>query len=276
MAGWLGMLLPLNININIQMSSPCILYDTNGDEFHLNQNYIRYGNRILDASFIATISVKKQRLLFNSFKQNTTLPVFSVPFKKESDARQAMNKCMDLYELTHSNPFYREEDDWVEVFLVDAYGGVMHVNPDFLKYRDRVLNTSDVRTVHLKGRRVLVNHFKGNMNVPTMCVHFADKDAAANALNCIQSVVWNVETGIVAEALPEDENENENENVVEELENFEHYLGLEGRMSRAMKLLDKPADPIFLKFMAIGTFVLLFLSFMKFQVGSGNSSYDEL
>jgi hypothetical protein len=246
------------------MSSPCILYDTNGDEFHLNQNYIRYGNRILDASFIATISVKKQRLLFNSFKQNTTLPVFSIPFKKESDARHAMNKCMDLYELTHSNPFYREEDDWAEVFLVDAYGGVMHVNPDFLKYRDRVLNTSDVRTVHVKGRRVLVNHFKGNMNVPTMCVHFADKDAAANALNCIQSIVWNVKTDIVAEDLPEE---------VEELEDYDQG---DGRMSRAMKLLEQPADPMFIKFLAIGTIVLLFLGSMQIMVGSGNSSYDEL
>lgn len=237
------------------MTSPCILYDTNGDEFHLSQNYVRYGNRILDASFIATITVKKQKLLFNNFKQNTTLPVFTVPFKKDSDARHAMNKCLEFYDLTKSNPFYREEDDWAEVFLVDAYGGVLHVNPDFLKYRDRVLSTSDVRTVHVKGRRVLVNHFKGNMSVPTMCVHFADKNAAAYALNCIHSVVWNVTMDDDSEALSEDE-------VVDE-----------GVM---MKLLDKPADPIFLKFMAVGTAVLLFLSVMQVFVKTSSSPYDEL
>ena len=237
------------------MTSPCILYDTNGDEFHLSQNYVRYGNRILDASFIATITVKKQKLLFNNFKQNTTLPVFTVPFKKDSDARHAMNKCLEFYDLTKSNPFYREEDDWAEVFLVDAYGGVLHVNPDFLKYRDRVLSTSDVRTVHVKGRRVLVNHFKGNMSVPTMCVHFADKNAAAYALNCIHSVVWNVMMDDDSEALSEDEVVNE---------------------GVVMKLLDKPADPIFLKFMAVGTALLLFLSVMQVFVKASSSPYDEL
>lgn len=249
------------------MSSPCILYDTNGDEFHLSQNYVRYGNRILDASFIATITVKKQKLLFNNFKQNTTLPVFTVPFKKDSDARHAMNKCLEFYDLTKSNPFYREEDDWAEVFLVDAYGGVMHVNPDFLKYRERVLSTSDVRTVHVKGRRVLVNHFKGNMSVPTMCVHFADKNAASYALNCIHSVVWNVTMDDDSEVLPED---------TEEVVDYEEDLGLEGRMSRAMKILDKPADPLFLKFVAFSTAVLLFLNVMKLLVSSSNSYNDEL
>ena len=241
-----------------QMSSTYILRDSNGDEFYLNQNYVRYGNRILDASFIATISVKKHKLLFNNFKQNTTLPVLSVPFKKETDARHAMNLCLEFYDIAPSNPFYGANDERIEVFLADAFGGVMHVTPEYLKYRDRVLNTSDVRCVHVKGRRVLVNHFKGNVNVPTMCVHFIDKNVAEYALSNIQSILWNV-------AVPT----SEPASLAVKPESTE------APDSRAMGVLDKPADPIFLQFMTIGISFLLALNFLRMMVGSEDNN-DEL
>lgn len=231
------------------MSTSHVLHDSNGDEFHLNQNYIRYGNRILDASFIATISVKKHKLLFNNFKQNTTLPVLNVPFKKESDARHALNLCLDFYEVASGNPYYGETDQRNEVFLADAFGGVMHVTPDFLKYRDRVLSSSDVRCVNVKGRRILVNHFKGNLGVPTMCVHFADKTAAARALNSIQSILWNI---------PQ-ECEDLDEDVTPDTE--------VGQVGKAMELLEKPADPAFLTFMVVSASFMLALTFLRAILG---------
>lgn len=254
----LGIVHPHSLN----MSSSSILYDSNGDEFHLTKNYIRYANRILDASFIATITVKKHKLLFNNFKQNTTLPVLTVPFKKESDARCALNKCLEYYELSSSS-YYGEDDEYSEVFLVDAYGGVMHVAPQFLKYRDRIISSSDVRTVHVKGRRVLINHFKSNMNVPTMCVHFADKNAATHALNCIQSILWNVPSDdSVQEAVPEIEDKhNDNENG--------------GPVSRALEALHEPADPAFLMFMTVGTGLLFALGFLRLLVGGGEMTYND-
>lgn len=242
------------------MSTPYVLYDSNGDEFHLHQNYIRYGNRILDASFIATVTVKKHKLLFNNFKQNTSLPVLTVPFKKETDARQALNICVDSYRLSRSNGYYDTNDEADEVFLMDAFGGSLQVTPDFLKYRDRIISTSDVRTVHVKGRRVLLNHFKSNMNVPTMCVHFADKDSAARALNTIHSILWNVE---------------EEDNVSKASGGEEEEEEEQGRVERALALLHKPADPAFLTFMFVGTSALLFLTFMRMLVHP-DDSYEEL
>jgi len=241
------------------MSSPHVLYDSNGDEFHLAQNYVRYGNRIIDASFIATITVKKHKLLFNNFKQNTMYPVLSVPFKKETDARHAMNKCLEFYDLSHSNPFYSESDRRNEVHLVDAYGGVMHVTPDFLKYRDRVLNTSDVRTLHLKGRRVLVNHFKGNTCVPTMCVHFAEKTLAVDALNTIQGILWNLP--VSQEDVIEVEEEDDSEVLCDE--------------NSTLSILHGSPDPVFLTFLTVGTSILLILSVLRVLLIPGYV-HDEL
>ena len=252
---------------SLNMSSPCVLTDSNGDAFHITKNYVRYGNRILDACFIATVTVKKHKLLFNNFKQNTTMPVLTVPFKKESDARHALNKCQEFYESASCNPYYGEDDDSNEVFLMDAYGGVMHVAPKFLRYRNRIINTSDVRTAHVKGRRVLINHFKSNMNVPTMCVHFADKNDAENALNHIESVLWNVPLYEKPKPDPIDENENENDD--------ENEVKEGGAVSRAMELLDKPADPFFLTFVTVATGFLFSLTLLRMLVGR-EVSHDEL
>ena len=244
------------------MSSPCVLTDTNGDAFHITKNYVRYGNRILDASFIATVTVKKHKLLFNNFKQNTTMPVLTVPFKKESDARHALNVCQEFYESASCNPYYGADDDFNEVFLADAYGGVMHVAPTFLRYRNRIISTSDVQTAHVKGRRVLINHFKGNLNVPTMCVHFADKNVAEHALNQIESVLWNVPLDNFAKPDPIVEDEDEEDQKT-------------GAVSRAMELLDKPADPAFLTFVTVATGFLFAITLLRMLVGR-DTLHDEL
>lgn len=251
------------------MSSSVVLYSSTGEAVTLSPHYIRYGNRILDASFIASITVKKNRILFNNFKENTTLPSFGISFKKESDARQALNKCCEFYELSGSNPYYDEDNEYVEVFLPDAYGGIFTVTPDLLKYRDRVIGTEEVRTVQVKGRRVLVNRFKGNHIAPTMCVHFSDKNAAQHALNTIHAVLWNATPAdeessqdVKPDVVLEDDLEEENTTV----------------MSRAIKELEKPTDPAFLTFMTISTVVMMVLVLTRLSVGyrSDGHSYDEL
>lgn len=246
-----------NFTHSINMSLSYVLHDTNGDEFHLTQKYVRYGNRILDASFIATVSVKKHKLLFNNFKQNTTLPVLTVPFKKETDARHAMNLCIEFCDLTVSNPFYAADDERHEVFLVDAYGGTLFVSPEYLKYRDRLMSANDVRTVNVKGRRVLINHYKGNMNLPTMCVHFADKNAAEHALNTIESILWNT-TSPDAEV------------------SVEKYVEHEPIAdANSVDVLNKPVDPAFLYFMFFSTGLLIFLQILRVFLGYGDAN-DEL
>lgn len=242
------------------MSISHTLYDNNNEQVFLTQNYIRYGNRILDASFIATVSVKKHKLLFNNFKQNTTLPVMAIPFKKETDARHALNLCVEFYALGSSNPFYGPDDKKDDVYLVDAYGGTMLVNPEFLKYRDRLISTADVRTAQVKGRRVLINRFKANMSVPTMCVHFADKNTAARALNTIESILWNVPVE-KPDVEPLEEEEEENNSKI--------------TMSQALELLDKPADPAFFTFMVVSTSLLLALTFLRAILGPVDGG-DEL
>ena len=255
------------------MSSPIVLRSSTNEAVTLSPNYIRFGNRIMDASFIATVTVKKNRILFNNFKENTTLPTFGITFKKESDARQALNKCCEFYELHSSNPNYEEDDDYVEVFLPDAYGGIFTITPDYLKYRDRVLGTDEVRTVQVKGRRILINRFKGNHIAPTMCVHFDDKNAAQHALDTIHAVLWNV--------TPTHEESFEDvkpDVVLEDDHSDEEDLNHSTVMTRAMKELDKPADPAFLIFMTVSTFVMMVLVMFRFAVGRQTNGhfYDEL
>jgi hypothetical protein len=248
------------------MSAIYILSDANGDAFHLQSHYIRHRNRILDASFIASISVKKNKVLFNNFKQNTTLPCLTVPFKTNEDARQVMDNCAYLYNLSKGNYLYDEDDKREEEFITDAYGGSLQVTPEFLRYRDRIIGVHDVRSLHLKGRRVLVNHFKGNMSVPTMCVHFEDKAAAAAALNTIHSLLWNVEeNSMPLTGSSSFEKDSEDGDDIEDSE--ESDMKSKGTMESALELLDKPADPVFLYFMLVGMSTLLLLSILQVMIG---------
>jgi hypothetical protein len=252
------------------MSSSIVLRSSTNEAVTLSPHYIRYGNRILDASFIATVTVKKNRILFNNFKENTTLPTFGISFKKESEARQALNSCCEFYELNSTNPHYEEDDDYVEVFLPDAYGGIFTITPDYLKYRDRVIGTEEVRTVQVKGRRILINRFKGNHSAPTMCVHLPDKDAAHHALDTIHAVLWNV-TPPSSEESSEDVKP---DIVLDEDEDLNGSTSL----TRAIKQMEQPADPAFLTFMTVSMFVLFFLTIFRLAVGgqSNGHFYDEL
>lgn len=253
------------------MSAPTVLYSSTGEAVYLSPNYIRYGNRIMDASFVATVTVKKNRILFNAFKENTTLPTFAIPFKKESDARHALNKCCEFYEINTSNPNYDEDDDIVEVYLPDAYGGIFTVTPDYLKYRDRVIGTEEVRTVQVKGKRVVINRFKGNHIAPTMCVHFVDKNASQHALNTIHSVLWNINASALEDT--EDTEDVKPDVILDEVEELNHST----RMSEAIKQMEQPADPLFLSFLTVGTLLMFALSVLQYIVKDpGTRGYDEL
>jgi hypothetical protein len=241
-----------------KMSAIYILSDANGDAFHLQSHYIRHKNRILDANFIANISVKKNKILFNTFKQNITLPSLTVPFKTYEEACQVMDYCMNLYALSMTNVLYNEEDTKDEAFIADAFGGSIQVTPEFLRYRDRIVGVSDIRTVHVKGRRVLVNHFNGNMSAPTMCVHFEDKAAARAALNTIHSILWNVE-----------EQKNEEEELSDPTTSDK-----DGRIERAMGLLDTPVDPAFIMFMVVSISLIFVLGVVQILVANKDSEYD--
>lgn len=248
------------------MSALYILSDANGDVFHLQSNYIRYHNHILDASYIATITVKKNKVLFNNFKQNTTLPTLAIPFKTHDEARQVMDNCIYLYNLSKSNMLYEEDDERDEVFLGDAYGGSLQVTPEFLRYRDRIVGSNDVRTLHIKGRRVLINHFKANMNVPTMCVHFEDKAAAIAALTTIHSILWNVAEDQNQEQEQDEKQEREQEQDVKEDTE-------ENPIESPLAVLDKPIDPVVLLTMCF--FTLIFLTITRFVIGPVDT-YEEL
>ncbi len=245
------------------MSSAYVFNDSKGESVVLAPHFLRYGNRILDASYISLVTVKKNRLLFNSFKQNTTLPTFSIPFKTEGDASEVLLKCCEFYEMNSSNPWYTDEDTKYEVYLADAYGGSFIVCADYLKYRGRILGSEMVRTVSLKGRRVLINRYKSNQTAPTMCIHFKDKKAAQDAMNTIHSVLWNVNPDEFLTRLPIAKPDTANP------------TSSGGIVGNALKVLEEPADPTFLYFVTFGTAVLLFLRLLGWVYGSGEVSYLE-
>jgi hypothetical protein len=90
-------------------------------------------------------------------------------------------------------------------------------------------------------------------------VHFADKNAAEHAINCIESILWNVPLDERPEPVPEMEDD---EVVVEST-------------SKTMELLNKPADPAFLMFLTVGTAFLFSLTFLRLLVGGNEMSYND-
>ncbi len=230
--------------------------DHNDSSLILHERYIRFANRIFDSSTIATVRVKKNKVLFNSFKQNTSHPTLSVTFKTESEAVQVLEMCANLYRVS-SATYYADEEEKSEYYLPDAYGTSLVVTPEYLNYRNRIVSASEVKTVSMKGKRVLVNNFKGNVSSPTMCVHFKDKDTAFDAMNRIHSVLWNTKLRVVDKP-----SETEKPEPAEDIPS----------------VLTAKADPMFLNFVMGMTGVLLFLQMMRAMIyvnGSGDGN-DEL
>ena len=90
----------------------------------------------------------------------------------------------------------------MSVFLPDAYGTYLEINPQYVMYRKRLIDMSSIATFQTKSRKVTINTFKQNQHLPTMCIWFKDVTAAKAAVATLVEVAYGVERD-VPEANPE-------------------------------------------------------------------------
>jgi hypothetical protein len=90
----------------------------------------------------------------------------------------------------------------MSIFLPDAFGTFLEINPQFVSYRNRVIDVSAISTYQTKNRKMTLNTFKQNNNLPTMCVWFKSVDDAKNAVATMTRVLYGVES-VCPEPAPE-------------------------------------------------------------------------
>lgn len=52
----------------------------------------------------------------------------------------------------------------------DAWGNVVRVSDGFIHYRNRSIDVHSVDVIQAKGKRVFINHYRENNNLPKMCI----------------------------------------------------------------------------------------------------------
>ena len=72
----------------------------------------------------------------------------------------------------------------------DLWGHTLEVTPSFVAHRNRLIDVHLIHTFQAKGKRLLINTFKQNEAVPTMCIFFASKEKAEEAYQMMKNVYY--------------------------------------------------------------------------------------
>jgi hypothetical protein len=52
----------------------------------------------------------------------------------------------------------------------DAWGNLVRVSDGFVHYRNRSIDVHSVDVIQAKGKRLFINHYRENNNLPKMCI----------------------------------------------------------------------------------------------------------
>ena len=74
--------------------------------------------------------------------------------------------------------------------LNDLWNYTFEITPTYVAHRNRLITTDSIQTVHIKGKRLLINTFKQNQTLPTMCVFFKSKEEVEEALQTVKSSLY--------------------------------------------------------------------------------------
>jgi hypothetical protein len=74
--------------------------------------------------------------------------------------------------------------------LTDIWGNTFEVTPSYVAHRNRLIDVHLIHTFQTKGKRLLINTFKQNEHVPTMCVFFENKEKAEEAYESMKQVYY--------------------------------------------------------------------------------------
>ncbi len=82
----------------------------------------------------------------------------------------------------------------MSVILSDFWGNPVEITRSYVSYRNRLIDIHLIHTFQTKGRKLLINTYKQNQMIPTLCVFFEDKEKALDAYQQMKSIVYPRET----------------------------------------------------------------------------------
>jgi len=88
--------------------------------------------------------------------------------------------------------------------LTDIWGNTFEVTPSYVAHRNRLIDVHLIHTFQTKGKRLLINTFKQNEHVPTMCVFFDNKEKAEEAYESMKQVYYGVSPKSLVQQVPPD------------------------------------------------------------------------
>ena len=87
----------------------------------------------------------------------------------------------------------------------DLWGHTLEVTSSYVAHRNRLIDVHLIHTFQAKGKRLLINTFKQNEAVPTMCIFFASKERAEEAYQMMKNVYYPAEQkALITQQVPPD------------------------------------------------------------------------
>lgn len=66
----------------------------------------------------------------------------------------------------------------------------LEITKDYILYRNRLIDSSNITSFHTKGKRLMINSYKQNNSHPTMLVMFSSKDDAQRAFLGLRDALY--------------------------------------------------------------------------------------
>jgi hypothetical protein len=74
--------------------------------------------------------------------------------------------------------------------IYDFWENHVEITRSYISYRNRVIDVHLIHTFQVKGRKLLINTYKQNQMIPTMCIALKDKETALEAYKMMMSVMY--------------------------------------------------------------------------------------
>jgi len=80
----------------------------------------------------------------------------------------------------------------------DFWGNPVEITRSYVAYRNRIVDIHLIHTFQAKGRKLLINTYKQNQCIPTMCIFLKDKEAAQEAYTEMKEILYPEKQAVVS------------------------------------------------------------------------------
>ncbi len=74
--------------------------------------------------------------------------------------------------------------------VYDLWNNPLEISKAYVAHRNRLIDVHLIHTFQAKGKRLLINTFKQNAAMPTMCIFFDSKEKALQAYDLMKQVYY--------------------------------------------------------------------------------------